>query len=163
MRRLVQRSSLSDDPHEFVLAAILFSVAAVLFTGFGVTTLRGDTFVEGDWAGATLAFQVLGWGKWVAALRLAWLGDHAALHHRYLGWKRAALLWLPLLLFCLYAWLQRGVLDGARLDYLQRTGHTGAADPGGATLYLVVEIAAAVALAAVNALWVRGRGLRLAP
>lgn len=153
---------LSEDPREFVLAAILFTLAAVLFAGFAVTTLRGGTFVEGDWQGATLAYHVLGWGKVLAGLRLLWLGSQAALHRRYLGWKRAALLWLPFALFTVYACLQRLVVDGARMDYLRRTGHAGAAEHGGAPLWLVLEIAAALVLAGVNALRVRGRGLRLA-
>ena len=162
MRRLIPRTPLSDDPREFVLAAILFTGAAVLFAGFGVTTLRGSTFVEGDWSGATLAWHVLGWGKYVALVRLLWLGGQAALHRRYLGWRRAALLWLPLLLFVFYAWLHRVVLEGARVDYLQRTGHAGVEEHGGIPLYLVAEIVAAVVLASLNALRVRGRGLRLA-
>ena len=161
MRRLVPRTPLSDDPREFVLAAILFTVGAVLFAGFAVTTLRGSTFSAGDLASAGLAFQVLGWGKYVAGLRLTWLGDGAALHHRYLGWKRAALVWLPLALFTLYAWLQWRVVGAARADYLLRTGHA-AAEPSSAPLFLVLEIAGAVAAAAGNALWVQRRGLRIA-
>src|SRR4051794_11440033 len=162
MKRILPRTPLSDDPREFVLAAILFTVAAVLFAGFGVTTLRGGTFVEGDWSGANLAYQVLGWGKWVAGVRLGWLGGQAALHRRYLGWRRAALLWLPFLLFAGYACLQRLVLEGALSAYLERTGHPGAAEHGGMPLYLVLELVGALALAAANALRVRGRGMRLA-
>jgi hypothetical protein len=162
MRRIVSRTPLSRDPREFVLAALLMSVGAVLFAGFAVTTLRGSTFSEGDLRSAGLAFQVLGWGKYLAALRLAWLGDRAALHHRYLGWKRAALLWLPVLLFIVYAYLQWGVVNGARADYLQRTGHAGAGGDGGVPLYLMAEASVAVALAAVNALWVQRRQLRVA-
>jgi hypothetical protein len=160
MRRLVSRSALSDDPREFVLAAILFTVGAVLFAGFAVTTLRGRTFSESDLASAGLAFQVLAWGKYVAGLRLLWLGDGAALHHRYLGWKRAALVWLPLALFAFYAWLQWRVVGTARADYLLRTGH--AAELPAAPLFLVLEIAGAVAVAAANALWVQRRGIRIA-
>jgi len=162
MRRIVPRRPLSWDPREFVLAAILMTVGAVLFAGFAVTTLRGSTFSEGDLAGAGLAFQVLGWGKYPGALRLAWLGDRAALHRRYLGWKRAALLWLPVILFVLFAHLQWIVVNGARAGYLQRTGHPGAGDYGGMPLFLLLEAALAVALAAVNALWVQHRQLRLA-
>lgn len=162
MRRLLPRSPLSEDPREFVLAAILFTVGAVLFAGFGVTTLRGSAFSASDLASAGLALQVLAWGKWVAAVRLAWLGDHAVLHRRWQGAKRTALLWLPLLLFGAYAWLQRGVLDAARAAYLLRTGHADAADAGGTPLYLVLECGAALTLAAVNAFWVRGRRLRIA-
>jgi hypothetical protein len=162
MRRIVPRRPLSWDPREFVLAAILMTVGAVLFAGFAVTTLRGSTFVEGDLQGADLAYQVLGWGKYAAALRLTWLGDRAALRQRYLGWRRAALLWLPVALFVLFAWLQHGVVDGARAAYLARTGHAGAAEHTGAPLFLLLEVAGAVALAALNALWVQRRGLRLA-
>lgn len=161
MRRLIPRTPLSEDPREFVLAVILFTVGAVLFAGFGVTTLRGDVYSASDWSGVSLIWQVLGWGKWVAFLRLLWLGSRGSLAHRYIGWRRTAMLWLPLVLFAAYAWLQRGVLEGARIDYLQRTGQ-GAAEHGGAPLWLVVEIAAAFVLTAANALRVRGRGLRLA-
>jgi hypothetical protein len=161
MRRLIPRTPLSEDPREFVLASILFTVAAVLFAGFGVTTLRGDVYSASDWSGVNLAWQVLGWGKWVAFLRLIWLGSHAALAHRYIGPRRALMLWLPLVLFACYAWLQRGMLEGARIDYLQRTGQ-GAAEHGGLPLWLVAEIVAAFVLTAANALRVRGRGLRLA-
>ena len=162
MRSFLPRTALSEDPREFVLAAILFTVAAVLFAGFGVTTLRGNAFAESDWSSVNLVYEVLGWGKYLAFVRLLWLGGQATLHRRYLGWKRAALLWLPLALFVLYAWLQRGVLDGARADYLQRTGHAAALEHGGSALWLVAEVAAAVVLSGVNALRVRGRGLRLA-
>ncbi|MFL5537548.1 MAG: hypothetical protein ACJ8J0_01065 [Longimicrobiaceae bacterium] len=162
MRRIVPRRPLSWDPREFALAAILMTVAAVLFAGFAVTTLRGSTFVEADLRGVDLVYQLLGWGKYPAALRLAWLGDRAALHHRYLGWRRAALLWLPLILFVLFAWLQHGVVDGARAGYLQRTGHPGAEEHGGAPLFLLLETTGAVALAALNALWVQRRQLRVA-
>lgn len=162
MRQLIPRTPLSEDPREFVLASILFTVAAVLFAGFGVTTLRGEVYNPSDWSGVNLAWQVLGWGKWVAFLRLAWLGSAAALHRRYLGWRRFALLWLPLALFVFYAWLQRGVLEGARVGYLQRTGES-VAEHGGVPLWLVAEIVLATVLAAANALRVRGRGLRLAP
>jgi hypothetical protein len=163
MRRIVPRTPLSQDPREFVLAVLLMTVGAVLFAGFAVTTLRGNVFSESDLRGATLAFQVLAWGKYAAGLRLAWLGDGAALHHRYRGWKRAALLWLPLLLFVLYGYLQWVVVGGARAAYLQRTGQPGAGGQGGGMpLYLVLETAAAVALAAINALWVQRRQLRVA-
>ncbi|HEV7591327.1 MAG TPA: hypothetical protein VGO40_24655 [Longimicrobium sp.] len=162
MRRIVPRRPLSWDPREFVLAAILMTVGAVLFAGFAVTTLRGSTFAEGDLASAGLAFQVLGWGKYLALLRLTWLGDRAALHRRYLGWKRTALLWLPVTLFVLIAYLQWIVVNGARAEYLQRTGHSDAGDYGGMPLFLLVEAALAVTLAAVNALWVQHRQLRLA-
>ena len=161
MRRLALRSSLSEDPREFVLAAILFTAAAVLFAGFAVTTLRGSTFSDSDLASAGLAFQVLAWGKYVAGLRLLWLGDHAVLRRRYLGWKRAALVWLPLVLFASYAYLQWRVVGTARADYLLRTGHPGAA-PADAPFFLVLEVAGALAVAAANALWVQRRGIRLA-
>jgi len=159
--RIASRSSLADDPREFVLAALLFTIGAVLFAGFAVTTLRGSAFSEGDLAGAGLAFQVLAWGKYLAGLRLLWLGDGAALHKRYLGWKRTALLWLPLVLFVAYAWLQWRVVGAARTDYLLRTGHAAAAPPD-APLFLVLEVAGAVVVAATNALWIQRRGLRLA-
>jgi len=162
MRRIVRRRPLSWDPREFVLAAILMTVGAVLFAGFAVTTLRGSTYQAGDLNGADLAYRVLGWGKYLAALRLTWLGDRAALRHRYLGWRRAALLWLPVILFVLYAWLQHGVVAGARAEYLQRTGHPGAAEHAGTPLFLLLEAAGAVTLAALNALWVQRRQLRLA-
>jgi hypothetical protein len=162
MRRIGSRTPLSRDPREFVLAAILMTVGAVLFAGFAVTTLEGSTFSEGDLKSAGLAFQVLAWGKYLAALRLGWLGDRAALEHRYLGWKRTALLWLPVLLFVLYGYLQWGVVDGARAGYLQRTGHAGAGGQGGVPLFLVAEASVALALAAINALWVQHRQLRVA-
>ena len=162
MRRIVPRRPLSWDPREFVLAAILMTVGAVLFAGFAVTTLRGSTFSEGDLASAGLAFQVLGWGKYLGALRLAWLGDRATLHRRFLGWKRTALLWLPVVLFVLFAYLQWVVVTGARAAYLQRTGHPGAAGYGGMPLFLLLECALALALAALNALWMQQRQLRLA-
>ena len=162
MRRIGSRTPLSRDPREFVLAALLMTVGAVLFAGFALTTLKGSTFSEGDLKSAGLAFQLLGWGKYLAALRLGWLGDRAALHHRYLGWKRAALLWLPLLLFVLYAYLQWVVVNGARAGYLQRTGHAGEGGDGVVPVYFVMEAAVAVALAAVNATWVQFRQLRVA-
>jgi hypothetical protein len=162
MRRIVPRRPLSWDPRQFTLAALLLTVAALLFAGFAVTTLQGNEFVEGDLAGANLAFQVLAWGKYPAALRLAWLGDGAALHRRYLGWKRAALLWLPALLFVLYAYLQWIVVNGARGAYLERTGHPGAGAGGAMPLYLLMEAALALGLAALNALWVQQRQLRVA-
>ena len=162
MRRIASRTPLSRDPREFVLAAILMTVGAVLFAGFAVTTLRGSTFSEGDLRSAGLAFQLLGWGKYLAALRLAWLGDAAALHRRYLGWKRAALLWLPVLLFVLYGYLQWIVVGGARAAYLQRTGHAGAGGSSGAPLFFVLEASVALAFAALNALWVQRGQLRIA-
>jgi hypothetical protein len=90
------------------------------------------------------------------------LCDRAALHHRYLGWKRAALLWLPVILFVLFAWLQWIVVNGARAGYLQRTGHLGAGVQGGVPLFLLLEGSLALALAALNALWVQHRQLRVA-
>jgi hypothetical protein len=162
MRRLVPRRPVSWDPREFVLAAILMTVGAVLFAGFAVTTLRGSTFSASDLQSAGLAFTVLGWGKYPAALRLAWLGDQAALHQRYLGWKRAALLWLPVTLFILFAWLQWSVVNGARAAYLQRTGHPDAGGYGGVPLFLLLEASLGLVLAAVNALWVQRRQLRVA-
>jgi len=162
MRRLVPRRPVSWDPREFVLAAILMTVGAVLFAGFAVTTLRGSAFSASDLGSASLAFTVLAWGKYLAFLRLAWLGDQAALHRRYLGWKRTALLWLPVTLFVLFAWLQWGVVNGARAAYLQRTGHPGAAEYAGVPLFLLLEASLALGLAAVNALWVQHRQLRVA-
>jgi hypothetical protein len=163
MRRIVPRTPLSQDPREFVLAVLLMTVGAVLFEGFAVTTLRGNVFSESDLRSASLAFQVLAWGKYAAGLRLTWLGDRAALHHRYRGWKRAALLWLPVLLFAFYGYLQWVEVGGARTAYLQRAGHPGAdGQGGGMPLYLVMETAVAVAFAAVNALWVQRRQLRVA-
>ena len=162
MRRIVPRRPLSWDPREFVLAAILMTVGAVLFAGFAVTTLRGSTFAEGDLAGAGLAFQVLGWGKYLAALRLAWLGDRATLHRRFLGWKRAALLWLPVILFIVFAYLQWIVVNGARAADPQRSGHPVAAAYGGLPLFQLLERALAQSLAALNALWMQHRQLRLA-
>ena len=161
MRRLSVRSPLSENPREFVLAALLFTVGAVLLAGFGVTTLSGSTWSEGDLKGADIAYQIVGWGKYVACLRLLYLADRATLRHGYIGWKRTALLWLPLALFVFYSYLQWVVIGDARIDYMQRTGHW---DGGfaGSVLFMAVAYPTAFALSAINALWIQRRQLRVA-
>jgi hypothetical protein len=161
MRRIVRRTPLSENPREFVLAALLITVGAVLLAGFGVTTLSGRTYVESDLRSADLVYQILGWGKYVAALRLIWLGDRATLKHGYIGWRRMALLWVPLLLFIFYSYLQWVMLGGARNAYLQRTGHTGG-EYTAPTLYMAFWYPVAFALTAINALWIQRRQLRVA-
>ena len=161
MRRLSVRSPLSENPREFVLAALLFTVGAVLLAGFGVTTLSGSTWSEGDLKGADIAYQIVGWGKYVACLRLLYLADRATLRHGYIGWKRTALLWLPLALFVFYSYLQWTWLGGARNAYLQRTGHLGG-EYVNPLLFMAFAYPVAFAIAAVNALWIQRRQLRIA-
>jgi hypothetical protein len=161
MRRIAQRRPLSENPREFVLAALLFTTAAVLLAGFGVTTLGGATYSESDLRSANLVYALIGWGKYLAALRLLWLGDRATLHRGYIGWKRVALLWMPLALFVFYAYLQWTWLGGARNAYLQRTGHWGG-EYVNPTLFMAFAYPVAFAMAAVNALWIQRRQLRIA-
>jgi hypothetical protein len=158
MRRIVPRSRLSENPREFVLAALLFTVAALLLAGFAVTTLSGP---GGDLGSARLAYTVIGWGKYLAALRLLYVADRATLRHGYLGWKRTALLWLPLVLFIAYAYLQWMVIGHAIDDYLVRAARPG---PGPAryAVFMAIAFPIAFALTAVNALWIQRRQLRVA-
>jgi hypothetical protein len=53
-------------------------------------------------------------------------------------------------------------VNGARAAYLQRTGQPGAGEVSGMPLFLLLEASLALALAAVNALWVQRRQLRVA-
>jgi hypothetical protein len=161
MRRIVPRSPVSENPREFVLAALLFTMGAVLLAGFAMTTLAGNAWSESDLRSADLAYQVVGWGKYLAGARLLYLGDRAVLRHGYLGAKRLALLWLPLLLFVAYGYLQWGVIGGARTHYLQRTGHWdgGFRAPG---LFMAFAYPVAFALSAVNAIWIQRRQRHIA-
>lgn len=161
MRRIVPRSPLSEDPREFVLAAILFTLGAVLFAGFGVTTVSGDRYSPDAVQGANLAYQVLGWGKYVAAVRLAWLGSRAALRHQVIGRRRTAFLWLPVVLLLFYGWLQWQWVGGAISAYLVRTGHGNEARPVPVLAMTLVAVAA-VTLGALNALRLQRRQLRIA-
>jgi len=161
MRRLSIRAPLSGNPREFVLAVILMTVGAVLFAGFGVTTLSGAAFDPGNLRGWAVAYQVIGWGKYLAFARLLYLGSRATLRHGYIGWKRVALLWLPLALFVFYGYLQWTVLGNARVSYLQRTGHWDGSLEGGVA-YMAVIYPAAFAISALNALWIQRKQLRIA-
>jgi hypothetical protein len=161
MRRLSVRSRLSQNPREFVLAAILITLAAVLLAGFGVTTLSGSVYDEGNLTGWRIAYEVIGWGKYVAFARLLYIGARASVRHGYLGWKRTALLWLPLVLFVFYSYLQWIVLSEARVAYLQRTGHWTGELAGSAT-YMAVLYPIVFAITAVTALWIQRRQLRIA-
>jgi hypothetical protein len=161
MRRIVPRSPLSENPREFVLAALLFTIGAVLLAGFAVTTLAGNSYSDSDLKSADLAYQVVGWGKYVAGARLLYLGGRATLRHGYIGAKRFALLWLPLLLFVVYGYVQWVVIGEARMHYLQRTGHWdgGFSEP---TLFMAFVYPVAFALSAVNAIWVQRRERHIA-
>lgn len=161
MRRIVPRSPVSENPREFVLAALLFTIGAALAAGFAVTTLAGSAWSASDLASANLAYHVVGWGKYLAAARLLYLADRATLRHGYIGPKRLALLWLPLLLFVLYGYLQWGVIGGARMHYLQRTGHWdgGFSEP---TLFMAFAYPIAFALSAINAIWIQRRQRHIA-
>ncbi|HSU14009.1 hypothetical protein [Longimicrobium sp.] len=161
MRRIAQRRPLSENPREFVLAALLFTTGAVLLAGFGVTTLAGSAYSDSDLRGADFAYQAIGWGKYVAGLTLLWLGDRATLHRGYIGWKRVALLWMPLVLFIFYSYLQWMVIGDARIHYLQRTDHWGGGFSG-SVLFMAFVYPVAIAVAAVNALWIQRRQLRVA-
>lgn len=161
MRRIVPRSRLSQNPREFVLAALLFTVGAVLLAGFGVTTLSGATYSESDLKSADLVYQILGWGKYLAALRLLYIADRATLHHGFIGWKRTAMLWMPLVLFIVYSYLQWVVIGEARNHYLQRTDHW-AGGFTGAGFFMAFAYSVAFALTAVNALWIQRRQLHVA-
>ncbi|MBV9109468.1 MAG: hypothetical protein JO306_08695 [Gemmatimonadetes bacterium] len=154
MRRIVPRSPVSENPREFVLAALLFTIGAVLLAGFAMTQLAGNAWSGSDLKSADLAYQVVGWGKYIAGVRLLYLGDRATLRHGYLGAKRLALLWLPLLLFVVYGYLQWTVIGGARTHYLQRTGHWegGFSEPA---LFMAFAYPVAFALTAVNAIWIQ--------
>src|SRR5262245_32858930 len=123
MRRLSVRMPLSENPREFVLAAILITVGAVLFAGFGVTTMSGNTYDAGNVRGWWIVYEAIGWGKYIACARLMYIGDRTTLRHGFLGWKRTALLWLPLVLFVFLSYLQWVVMADARTGYLQRIGH----------------------------------------
>jgi hypothetical protein len=161
MRRISARSPLSENPREFVLAAILMTVGAVLFAGFGVSTLAAGAYDEGNLRSSQLAYSVIGWGKYLAFARLLYLGDRASVRHGYHGWKRTVLLWTPLALFILYSYLQWTVLGGARTAYLQRTGHwDGTLQGGVANMAVIYPIA--FAISAVNALWIQRKQLRIA-
>jgi hypothetical protein len=159
--RLVRRTPLSQNPREFVLAALLFTVAVVLLAGFGVTTLSGPAYSESDLRSADLVYQIIGWGKYVAALRLLYIADRSILRHGFMGWKRTVMLWLPLALFVFYSYLQWVVLGDARNHYLQRTDHW-AGGFSGAAFFMAVADPIAFALTAVNALWIQRRQLRIA-
>jgi hypothetical protein len=161
MRRLSIRAPLSGNPREFVLAVILMTVGAVLFAGFGVTTLSGAAFDPGNLRGWAIAYQVIGWGKYVAFARLLYLGSRATLRHGYIGWKRTALLWLPLVLFVFYSYLQWTVLGDARVAYLQRTGHWDGTLEG-SVAYMAIIYPAAFVITALNALWIQRKQLRIA-
>lgn len=161
MRRLSARSPLSENPREFVLAAILMTVGAVLFAGFGVSTLSGSVYDAGSLKSWELAYQVVGWGKYLAFARLLYLGDRASVRHGYHGWKRTALLWMPLALFILYSYLQWMVMDDARIHYMQRTGQWRGSFSG-SVLFMAVIYPIAFAATALNALWIQRRQLRIA-
>ncbi|HET7230857.1 MAG TPA: hypothetical protein VFJ16_12685 [Longimicrobium sp.] len=161
MRRISARSALSQNPREFVLAAILITLGALLFAGWGVTTLSGGAYSNDALKSWNIAYQVIGWGKYLAFARLLYLGARATLRHGYIGWKRTALLWLPLLLFVIYGYLQWVVLGDARTAYLQRTGHGDGLTEGSAT-YMAFIYPVAFAITAANALWIQRRQLRIA-
>ncbi|HYH82349.1 MAG TPA: hypothetical protein VEX86_21335 [Longimicrobium sp.] len=161
MRRISARSPLSENPREFVLATLLMTMGAVLFAGFGVTTLASGAYDEGNLKGWQLAYAVIGWGKYLAGARLLYLGDRATLRHEFTGWKRTALLWLPLALFIFYSYLQWVVLGDARTAYLQRTGRWDGTLEGG-TAYMAVIYPIAFAITALNALWIQRKQVRIA-
>ncbi len=161
MRRISARSALSQNPREFVLAVILMTLGALLFAGWGVTTLQGSAYDEDRLRSWNLAYQVIGWGKYLAFARLLYLGARASVRHGYLGWKRTALLWLPLVLFVFYSYLQWVVLNDARVDYLQRSGRWDGS-LAGSTTYMVFIFPIAFAVTAAIALWMRRRQLRIA-
>jgi hypothetical protein len=161
MRRIVRTTPVSQDPRELVLAATLFTVAAVLLAGFAVTTLAGSTFDAGDLRDAGLAYRLLGWGKWLAFARLLWIAHRSATHHHVLGWKRGAMLWTPLVLLVAYGALQWRVVGVARIHYLARTGHPDMA-PAIPAVVIAAGFAVAFAATALNALWVQRRQLRIA-
>src|SRR4051812_50001765 len=90
MRRIAQRRPLSENPREFVLAALLFTTATVLLAGVGGTTLGGATYSESDLRSANLVYALVGWGKDLAALRLLWLCVRGTLPPGVVGGERAA-------------------------------------------------------------------------
>lgn len=161
MRRISARSALSQNPREFVLAVILMTLGALLFAGWGVTTLSGSVYDEDRLRSWNLAYQVIGWGKYLAFARLLYIADRVAIRHDYIGWKRVVLLWLPLVLFVAYSYLQWVVLNDARVGYLQRTGEWDGS-LAGSTTYMVFVYPVAFAISAVNALWIQRRQLRIA-
>jgi len=161
MRRLSIRSRLSENPREFVLAAILFTLGAVLFAGWAVTTLGGTVYSEDALRSWRIAYRVIAWGKYLAFARLLYVGTRASIRHGYIGWKRTAMLWLPLLLFVFYGYLQWVVLSDARVDYLQRTGHWDGSVVGSRT-WMAFIYPIVFAITAVNALWMQRRQLRIA-
>jgi hypothetical protein len=161
MRRISARSALSQNPREFVLAVILMTLGALLFAGWGVTTLSGAEYDEDRLRSWNLAYQAIGWGKYLAFARLLYIGDRTTVRHGYIGWKRTALLWLPLALFVAYSYLQWVVLGDARTDYLQRTGRWDGS-LAGSTTYMVFVYPIAFAITAANALWIQRRQLRIA-
>jgi len=161
MRRLSVRSRLSENPREFVLASILMTLGAVLFAGWAVTTLGGSAYDEDALGSWRIAYEVVGWGKYVAFARLLYIGARATVRHGYIGWKRTALLWVPLLLFVFYSYLQWVVMADARVAYLQRTGHFDGELAGNAT-YMAVIYPIFFAITAVTALWIQRRQLRIA-
>lgn len=162
MRRISARSALSQNPREFVLAAILMTLGAVLFAGFALTTLSGARAYDEDalrsWR---IAYEVIGWGKYLAFVRLLYIADRSTIRHGFIGWKRTALLWLPLLLFAAYGYLQWVVLGDARTAYLQRVGQWDGSVTGGTT-YMALVYPIAFAVTAANALWIQRRQLRIA-
>lgn len=143
----------------FVLAAILLSIGVAALVLIGLNALAGP-YSEAAVRELDTMYGVLGWGKYLAALLLLWLADRAVLWREHLGWKRAALLWSPLLFFVACSYFQWVVLGDARIDYLQRHGRWDGGSPG-AVLFMAFVYPLAFAAAAANALWVQRRQRRL--
>lgn len=159
MRRIAKRSAVSRDPREFVLAALLYTIAIGAIAAMGVTALSGGTYEASELRGFDIAYDIVGYGKYLVAARLLWIGRRTTLFRQMGGWRRLALLWGPCALFCIYAYLQWMVMGDARIHYLQRTGRWQGGFSGG-VLVMMLVFPVAVALTAANALSVQRRQLR---
>jgi hypothetical protein len=143
----------------FALAAILLTIGVGALVLIGVNALAVPAYSEAALREFDIVYRVLGWGKYAAALLLLYLGNRAVARREYIGWHRAVLLWAPLLLFFVYAWMQWGVLGDAYLHYLKAHGRS--TGFSGALFYMIGVFPLAFAVAAINWGRVRRRELRL--
>jgi hypothetical protein len=143
----------------FVLALLLLSLGAAALVLIAINAAAGD-YSDAALREFDTVYEVLGWYKYGAGLLLLFIADRAVFWRERVGWRRAFLLWTPLLVFCFHSYLQWGLLGDARMHYLQRHGQW-AGGFNGALIVMAFVWPLALAVTAVNYLLVRHRMLRL--
>lgn len=144
----------------FSLAALLLTLAVASLVLIALNALEVPVYSRAALDEFTLFYRTVGWAKYLAPLLLLSMAHRAVLRREYLGWHRGVLLWSPLALFVVYAYLQWGTLASARVAYLARHGRPDEGDPR-ALLQMLVAFPVAFAVTAIHAGWSRRRELRL--